>query len=121
MKKLESNLPVVADTYRGSAPSIILDAGYEAQPAHVPLSHYLWILRRHAWKIAAFVTACSLATLVISMRLTPIYESTLTGDIDRQMPTGVLGPETMPNPTNRADQVLATPVKLDASHSPVPP
>jgi capsular exopolysaccharide synthesis family protein len=117
MKKLESNLPVVADPYRGSAPPIILDAAYDAQPAHVPLSHYLWILRRHAWKIAAFVTACSLATLVISMRLTPIYESTVTVDIDRQMPTGVLGQEAMQNATNDADQFLATQVKLIQSDS----
>ncbi|HEV8145833.1 MAG TPA: polysaccharide biosynthesis tyrosine autokinase [Bryobacteraceae bacterium] len=117
MKKLDNNLPAVADTYRVSAPPMILDAGYEAQPAHVPLSHYLWILRRHAWKISAFVAACVMATFVISSRLTPIYESTATVDIDRQMPTGVLGQEAMQNATNDADQFLATQVKLIQSDS----
>src|SRR5580704_14759700 len=95
----------------------ILDAEYEPQTANVPLSHYLWILRRHGWKIAGFVVAVVLATLIVSLRLTPIYESTTTVDVDRQMPTGVLGPEAMQNATNDADQFLATQVKLIQSDS----
>ena len=97
--------------------SAVLDAEYEPQAAHVPLSHYLWILRRHGWKIAGFVIAVVLATLIVSLRLTPIYESTVTVDIDRQMPTGVLGQEAMQNATNDADQFLATQVKLIQSDS----
>ncbi len=100
-----------------TANAAILDAEYEPQAAHVPLSHYLWILRRHGWKIAAFVVAVVLATLIVSLRLTPIYESTTTVDVDRQMPTGVLGPEAMQNATNDADQFLATQVKLIQSDS----
>lgn len=95
----------------------ILDADFETQPAHVPLAHYLWILRRHAWKIGAFVVAASIATLIVSLRLTPIYESTTTVDIDRQMPTGVLGQEALQNVTNDADQFLATQVRLIQSDS----
>ncbi|MGH9559558.1 MAG: hypothetical protein ACRD30_09985, partial [Bryobacteraceae bacterium] len=107
MKNLETNLPAVhlpatQETYRLAAPSI--DADFEPQPAHVPLAHYLWILRRHGWKIAAFVAAVVLATLLVSLRLTPIYESTVTVDIDRQMPTGVLGDEAAQNTANDADQ-----------------
>jgi capsular exopolysaccharide synthesis family protein len=99
-----------------AAPPII-DAEFQAQPAHVPLAHYLWILRRHAWKIAAFVAAASIATLIVSLRLTPIYESTATVDVDRQMPTGVLGQEALQNVTNDADQFLATQVRLIQSDS----
>jgi capsular exopolysaccharide synthesis family protein len=95
----------------------VLDAEYEPQAAHVPLSHYLWILRRHGWKIAGFVVAVVLSTLIVSLRLTPIYESTTTVDVDRQMPTGVLGPESVQNATNDADQFLATQVKLIQSDS----
>ena len=58
-----------------------------------------------------------LATLIVSLRLTPIYESTATVDIDRQMPTGVLGQEALQNVTNDADQFLATQVKLIQSDS----
>jgi succinoglycan biosynthesis transport protein ExoP len=114
----KNNSPVIPE-YRAitaSAPAV-LDAEYEPQAAHVPLSHYLWILRRHGWKIAGFVVAVVLATLIVSLRLTPIYESTVTVDIDRQMPTGVLGQEAMQNATNDADQFLATQVKLIQSDS----
>jgi polysaccharide biosynthesis transport protein len=122
MKKFDTNLPAVQETYRVApqgAPTI--DAEYEPQPAHLPLSHYLWILRRHGWKIGAFIVGAVLATLVVSLRLTPVYESTTTIDIDRQMPTGVLGQEALQNATNDADQFLATQVKLIQSDSVVRP
>src|SRR5579864_7714776 len=114
----KNNVPAVPE-YRAISPpnNVMLDAEYEPQAAHVPLSHYLWILRRHGWKIAGFVVAVVLATLIVSLRLTPIYESTTTVDVDRQMPTGVLGPEAMQNATNDADQFLATQVKLIQSDS----
>src|SRR5256885_8289298 len=117
MRKLESNLPAIAESIRVPAPALTLDADFEAQPAHLPLAHYLWILRRHAWKIAGFVTGTVLATLIVSLRLTPIYESTAMIDIDRQMPTGVLGQEALQNATNDADQFIATQVKLIESDS----
>ena len=82
-------LPVSADTYRaasyGSEP--------EPEPPAVPLTHYLWILKRHRWKIAPFILASVVCTYIVSKRLTPIYESTATVDIDRRMPTGVVGQE----------------------------
>src|SRR5271168_38975 len=107
--------PYRGDNYRNGVP--VFDAEYEPQAAHVPLAHYLWILRRHGWKIAAFVIGAVLATLIVSLRLTPIYESTTTVDIDRQMPTGVLGQEALQNATNDADQFIATQVKLIESDS----
>jgi len=115
---MKQNAPVIPE-YRAisSSSAAILDAEYEPQAAHVPLSHYLWILRRHGWKIAGFVAVVVLATLIVSLRLTPIYESTTTVDVDRQMPTGVLGPEAIQNATNDADQFLATQVKLIQSDS----
>ena len=115
---MKNNAPVIPE-YRAisTGNAAILDAEYEPQAAHVPLSHYLWILRRHGWKIVGFVVAVVIATLIVSLRLTPIYESTTTVDVDRQMPTGVLGPEAMQNATNDADQFLATQVKLIQSDS----
>jgi len=117
MKKFEPNLPAVPETIRVAPPAPVLDLEYAPQPAHVPLAHYLWILRRHGWRIAGFVAGTVLATLVVSLRITPIYESTVTVDIDRQMPTGVLGQEALQNVTNDADQFLATQVKLIQSDS----
>ncbi len=84
----------------------------------VPLSHYLWILRRHRWKILSFVIAAVLATAIVSSRITPIYESTTTIDIDRQTPSGVVGQESTKQTTfNDSDQFLATQIKLVQSDS----
>ncbi|MGA2593382.1 MAG: polysaccharide biosynthesis tyrosine autokinase [Bryobacteraceae bacterium] len=94
--------------------------GYDVDPPErpgVPLAHYLWILRRQRWKILAFIFACVTATLIVSARLTPIYESTVTVDIDRQMPSAIIGQDAMRTPLNDADQFLATQVKLIQSDS----
>ena len=94
--------------------------GYDVEPpeqAAVPLAHYLWILRRHRWKIMIFVFACVTATLIVSARLTPIYESTVTVDIDRQMPSAIIGQDAGRAPLNDAEQFLATQVKLIQSDS----
>jgi capsular exopolysaccharide synthesis family protein len=116
MRELENNLPAVSKTFH-VPPPLTLDAEFEAQTPQVPLTHYLWILRRQAWKIAAFVTATILATWIVSLRLTPIYESTVSIDIDRQVPTGVLGEEATRSAANDADQFIATQVKLIESDS----
>jgi capsular exopolysaccharide synthesis family protein len=89
----------------------------EPEQASIPFSHYLWILRRQWWKVLTFVTIAAVATLVISKRLTPVYESTATVDVDRQMPSGIIGQEANKTAGNDADQFLATQVKLIQSDS----
>jgi len=94
--------------------------GYETEPldqSAVPLAHYLWLLRRHCWKILAFVIGCVAATVIVSSRLTPVYESTVTVDVDRQMPSAVIGQDATRMPANDSDQFLATQVKLIQSDS----
>src|ERR1022692_1882042 len=94
--------------------------GYDAEPpdqSAVPLSHYLWILRRHRWKILGFVLSCVASTIIISARLTPVYESTATVDIDRQIPSAAIGQDATRMPANDADQFLATQVKMIQSDS----
>jgi len=78
----------------------------------IPLSHYLWILRRHFWKLLVFVVTCVLATFIISSRLQPIYESTAAVDVDRQAPSGVVGQDSARLTVNDSDQFLATQIKL---------
>jgi succinoglycan biosynthesis transport protein ExoP len=117
-QKLERNLPAGVEQYALSAPYALPQLP-EAEPeeAAIPLAHYLWILKRHRWKIVSFVATCVLAVLVISSRLTPVYESTATVDVDRQTPTGVIGQESVRSTTNDADQFLATQIKLIQSDS----
>ncbi len=76
------------------------------------MSHYLHIFRRHWQKMCAFVCTCTALTLIVSLRVTPVYESTAVIDIDRHMPTGVVGQETSQPFVNDADQYLATQMRL---------
>jgi succinoglycan biosynthesis transport protein ExoP len=89
----------------------------EPEEVVAPLSHYLWILRRHKWRIVAFVLICVASTVVVSSRLTPIYEATASVDIDRQAPTGVIGQDAARMAPNDADQFLATQIKTIQSDS----
>ena len=94
--------------------------GGEQEPSDqgLPLTHYLWIVKRHAWKIIAFVCLCTMATFVVTKRMTPIYESTTTIDIDRQAANSIVGQESSRggNPFD-SDQFLATQIKLLQSDS----
>src|ERR1700694_1449567 len=95
-----AELPIPAETLRASW------QGYDVEPETpgVPLAHYLWILRRHHWKILSFIFICVAVPLIGSTRLTPIFESTATVDVDRQMPTGVIGQESTRQMGNDSEQ-----------------
>jgi capsular exopolysaccharide synthesis family protein len=110
----KANLPAVREPRYAPAP-----AWWDTAPAEeaVPLAHYLFIFRRHFWKMFAFVAATTLATLVLCFRLTPIYESTATVDIDRTAPPGIVGQEAIQPVLNDAEQYLATQVDLIESDS----
>jgi succinoglycan biosynthesis transport protein ExoP len=106
------NLPAPIAPYRNAEPfRSALPVLEEAAPA-LPISHYLWILKRRRWMILPFVFASILATLIVSARLQPIYEARTTIDIDRQTPTGVIGQEANRTATNDAEQFMATQVRL---------
>src|SRR5215469_15710475 len=89
----------------------------EAEEPIVPLSHYLWILRRHKWRILAFVAACVISTVIVSSRLTPVYEATATIDVDREAPTTIIGQDTTRSYNDDADQFLGTQMKTIQSDS----
>jgi uncharacterized protein involved in exopolysaccharide biosynthesis len=85
----------------------------EPESPAVPWLHYLWVLRRHLWKILAFIATCVLVTAVISARIKPIYEATATMEVDRQAPSEVVGQNsTSSTDTDDADQFLATQIRL---------
>lgn len=92
---------------------------YDAEPERpgTSLSHYLWVLKHHRWTILLFVLGCVAVTAVVSWRITPVYESTSIVDIDRQMPTSIIGQDSVRIPVNDADQFIATQVRLIESDS----
>jgi polysaccharide biosynthesis transport protein len=83
----------------------------------LPILRYLWIWRRNWWKMLAFILASVVATAIISSRIQPMYDSTATVDVDRQMPAGIIGQDAVRPGGNDADQFLATQVKLIQSDS----
>jgi capsular exopolysaccharide synthesis family protein len=89
----------------------------ESDRAAAPLAHYLWVLRRQAAKIAALVAIVVISTFIVSKRITPIYESTVTIGIDRQTPTDVVGQDSTRAVVTDSDQFLQTQVKLIQSDS----
>ncbi|MEO8097089.1 MAG: polysaccharide biosynthesis tyrosine autokinase [Acidobacteriota bacterium] len=89
----------------------------EPEEARIPLSQYLWILKRYRWRIVGFSAAVVIATLIISARLTPIYEATTIIDIDRQTPADVVGQDSARSAFSDAEQFLATQMKLVESDS----
>src|SRR4051794_12319009 len=86
----------------------------EQSESSLPLTHYLWILKRHLWKIVAFVVLCTMATFVVTNRMTSVYESTTTIDIDRQAQSTIVGQDSSRGGGNPfdSDQFLATQIKL---------
>src|SRR5580658_2704627 len=79
---------------RPISPRVVLPGTEKEAPLNGPsLSQYLWIVKRHRWKLVAFVVFSVIATVIVSKRLTPLYESTAVIDIDRQTPAAVLGAE----------------------------
>ena len=116
-------LPFAAD----ASPSRVERGGYyrsrveesEPQESQAPLSHYLWIIRRRKWPLLIFVVFAVASTIIVSSRLTKYYESTATLDIDRLVPTAVVGQESSSraSSTNDSELFLATQVRLIQSDS----
>lgn len=119
--RFDRNLPAPLPQNFGQNPVAFPVAEWEQPVQSVPLSHYVWILKRHRWRILAFVFTGVLATLIISSRITPIYESTVTIDVDRHAPSGVVGPEAVPMMAFDSDQFMATQIRLIQSDSVVRP
>jgi capsular exopolysaccharide synthesis family protein len=103
-------------------PTVIVSES-DVDDVSLPLSHYFWILRRHVWKLVAFVAAIVLATAIVSLRLTPIYESVATLYVDRQEAKGVVGQDAQVSSYSNldAESFLASQIRMVQSDSVVRP
>ncbi len=93
----------------------------DSERSAIPLSHYIWILRRHLWKIVGLVATAVICAYVVTKRIAPIYESTVTVGIDRQTPSGVVGQDAARATVSDSDQFLLTQLKLLQSDSVIRP
>ncbi|MEO5926294.1 MAG: M48 family metalloprotease [Bryobacteraceae bacterium] len=111
-------VPAVIDMARATyAPPLHSFQDEEPEEAKLPLSQYLWILKRYRWRILGFCAAAVILTVIVSARLTPIYEATTTVDIDRATPSDVVGQDSGRAVFSDAEQFLATQMKLVESDS----
>lgn len=116
-ERLPSDLPgnLTPPRYFAVVP---VDERNETSVPGVALSHYFWVLRRHLWKIAAFVAVCVLGTFVVSSRVKPVYEATATVDVNHETPSEVVGTRSnQSSAQNDEDAFLATQVRLIQSDS----
>lgn len=111
MRELDPISPDVIESKRISKWNPPAYTEFEVAQPVIPASHYFWVVYKHKWKIFAFVVACVLATYLYSSRLPRIYEATATIDVDRQLPSSVIGGgQTISD--NDADAFLATQSEL---------
>src|SRR5579871_3754798 len=101
MPEQNKSLAVPSSRETSAPPRVERVAYYQVPPedpdvdrSQTPLSHYLWVLRRRKWPLLLFVVFSVAATIFVSSRMTPIYESTATVDVDRKNPTAVIDQDT---------------------------
>lgn len=111
-------LPVAIDMNRTQyLPPLYSSPEEDFEEARLPLSQYLWILKRYRWRILGFSIATTILTLIVSARLTPIYESSVVIDVDRATPADVVGQDSARNAFSDSEQFMATQMKLVESDS----
>jgi capsular exopolysaccharide synthesis family protein len=95
-----------------------LSSGEGGPENTIPVAHYLWVLRRYRWHMLSFVVVCTVAAFIVSSRMRPQYQATATLDVDREVPTGVVGDEShQGGAPGDADQFIATQIELIRSDS----
>ena len=106
----------LAEYNRGAlqTPVVPTYAELEAAQPSVSPSHYLLVVWRQRWKILLFIAAVMLATFLISSRLTPIYEATAKIDVDRAVPSDVVGPQATQGSSSSddSDSFMATQIEI---------
>lgn len=75
----------------------------EPTEVQLPLSHYLWLVRTHWVKMAAFVAFAVIATAMVTARLTPLYESKASLYLDRNAAKNIVGQDSQSGTANKGD------------------
>jgi succinoglycan biosynthesis transport protein ExoP len=78
----------------------------------LPLDHYIWLLKRHWWKIVAAVVFSTALTAIFCFYVTPVYEATASIAIDHQLPSTAIGQDSAPTETGNLDDLLNTEVRI---------
>ncbi len=86
---------------------------YDSSQPSISASHYMLVVFRQKWRILGFVATCLLVTFLVSSRLTPIFEATARIDVDRRVPSEIIGQgASQASSSDDADQFMATQMEL---------
>ena len=91
---------------RGPATAALSD-----NQAGASLQDFFDILHRQRWKLAAFIALSLAAATLVSLWLTPLYESSLAINVERRG-NGVVGQEASAPSMSEMDQIMMTQVQL---------
>lgn len=78
----------------------------------VPVTQYLYAIYRNRWRILPFTLLCALAALVLSLRMTPLYEAATVLDVDRNGEVEAIGAESRAISPMNAEQFMSTQIHL---------
>ena len=133
MSTEQNNTPVRHTENAAMPPALIERIAYyqapqapeqEQEGSAIPFAHYRWMLNRHKWRLLLFVAIAVGATIMVSSRLTKYYESTVTIDVDRSAPQGVIGQDAVVGRAaayNDSELFLQTQIQLIKSPSVLTP
>ncbi len=88
------------------------DSNGAAESSSGAVLPFLMTLRHHAGRILLAALFIALAALLISKRLTPMYESTATLEVNPSNSSDLLGPEATSAACNDSDQLIATQLRI---------
>lgn len=78
----------------------------------IPVSQYFYAIYRNRWRILPFTVLCVIAALLLSLRMTPLYEATAVLDVDRNGEVDAVGSESSRTSPLNMEQFMSTQIRL---------
>ncbi len=78
----------------------------------VPITQYLHAIYRNRWRIVPFTILCVVAALLLSLRMTPLYEAVTVLDVDRNGEVEAVGSESRGASPLNMEQFISTQIHL---------
>lgn len=78
----------------------------------IPVTQYLYAIYRNRWKILPFTVLCVAVALLISLRMTPLYQATTVIDVDRNGELDAVGSDSQRSSPLNMEQFISTQLGL---------
>lgn len=78
----------------------------------VPITQYIYAIYRNRWRIVPFTVLCVVAALLLSLRMTPLYEAITVLDVDRNGEVEAVGSDSRSSSPINTEQFMSTQIHL---------